>query len=137
MIALLCLFASRVRCSYALVTAALVVVVAGTTGRQLSQQRACDTGNARAMLQQMITRTTVTSSIPMRQCVGESNAYFANWRVVVPRLSRADHIAVVSFMDDYGLIDDDAASPIAVTREYEIEASSFDDETTLVVFRRR
>ena len=135
-IALWTMFTSRFRRSYALVTAALILVIAGTAGHKLSRKRACDTGNARDLLQQMMARTKVKSPILVRQCVGERNAYFANWQTIVPRLSPVDHVAVVNFMDGYGLIDDDAKSPIAVTHDYEIDLSNFDVESTLVVSRR-
>ena len=116
--------------------AALLLVATGTAGHLFSRERACDTGNARDLLKQMIARTNAKPPIFIRQCVDENNAYFANWRTVVPRLSRTEHVAIVNFMDGYGLLDDDAPSPIAVTRNYEIELSHFDIETTLTVSRR-
>ena len=135
-IALWTLFTSRHRRFVAYMMAALLLVATGTAGHLFSRERACDTGNARVLLKQMIARTKAKPHIFVRQCVGENNAYFANWRTVVPRLSRAEHVAIVNFMDSYGLLDDDATSPIAVTREYEIELSHFDVQTTLTVSRR-
>lgn len=136
-IALWTVFTSQYRRPAAYVTAALLLVITGIAGRQFSRERACDTGNARDLLQQIVARTKAKPPTFVRQCVGENNAYFANWRTVVPRLSRAEHVAIVSFMDGYGLLDDDAVSPIAVSRDYEIEVSDFDVETTLTVSRRR
>lgn len=135
-VALATLFTSRFRSPVALLAAALILVIAGIAGHQLSQKRACDTGNARDLLQRMIALTKVVRPVLVRQCVGQRNVYFANWRTVVPRLSRIDHAVVVNFMDGYGLIDDDAVSPTAVTNDYEIEVSNFDVESTIVVSRR-